>query len=184
MVGMKDIHGPMIVSFCFGGILLISLFVLCFLYKPTSEADGTAVALNLIVFVTGWATGWVAGTLVAPYDKDEAALFSKISKGIWAFLSGYLLAKVDPIFQSLHESRVIPLGEAALFRILLFSSVTIIVMLIVFFARNYANWHRDKDQKLGQAPPVVGAKHDKTRMMDVRKRWLASKRRAPGDRSA
>ena len=138
---MNDIPRPVLVSFGFGGILLITLFVLCFQFSSHPETYRGTVSLNIAIFVLGWASGWVSGTLVAPYDKDEVTLFSQISKGIWGFVSGYLLAKVDPIFEFFHNSGFLPLSELSLFRIIMYISVTVVIMLIVFFARKYGRWH-------------------------------------------
>jgi hypothetical protein len=68
----------LLVSFLFGGFLLLTLLALCFFFPPDEPDHGRTVVMNIGVFVAGWASGWVAGTLVAPYDKDEATLFSRI----------------------------------------------------------------------------------------------------------
>jgi hypothetical protein len=131
----------MLISFCFGALLLAALATLCFQFAPDQADHREVVALNLSVFVLGWASGWVAGTLVAPYNENEATLFSQISKGIWVFVSGYLLAKIDPLFGSLRDSGFFPLSNLSIFRMLMYLSVTIVVMLIVFLARKYGTWH-------------------------------------------
>jgi hypothetical protein len=141
---IKGTNPHLLVSLFFGAVLLSILFVLCFEFQVEGGNYGTNLSINLAIFVAGWATGWVAGTLVAPYDQGEATLFSQISKGIWAFISGYLLGKIDPIFSSLRESNVIPLSDLAMFRALLFVSVSTIVMMVVFFARKYGKWHLSK----------------------------------------
>jgi hypothetical protein len=138
---LKGFSPHLVASFAFGGILLLILFVLCFQFTPVQGDHGHTVSINIAIFAAGWASGWVAGTLVAPYDKDEATLFSQISRGIWAFISGYLLAKLDPIFGSLRESGVLPLTDLSAFRIIVYFTVAIIIMLIVFFARKYGKWH-------------------------------------------
>jgi hypothetical protein len=153
MVGHKAINKQVVISIGFGVILMGTLLALCFLFAPSGESHWQTVSMNLAVLVTGWASGWVAGTLVAPYDPGETRLFTQISKGMSAFASGFLVGKIDSIFSSLHESGVFPLSEYGQFRVLLYFSVTIIIMLIVFFARKYGNWHRD-----GQpAPDAAGA---------------------------
>ena len=146
---LRGIHPHLATSLGFAAVLLGVLFALCFEFGVDSESHEATAPLNLAVFVAGWATGWVAGTLVAPYDEGEATLFSRISKAIWAFASGYLLGKIDPLFSSLRESKVIPLSDLTMFRILLYLSVTVIVMLVVFFARKYGRWHVEQT---GQSP--------------------------------
>lgn len=131
------INRLVLISICNGAMLLFILAILCFLYVPSGDSYWRPASMNLTVFVAGWASGWFAGTLVAPYDEGEAGLFSKISKGIWAFVSGFLLAKIDPML----NASIFPLNEVVQFRVLLFLSVAVIVMLIVFFARKYGRWH-------------------------------------------
>jgi hypothetical protein len=143
---LKGVNSHLLVSLVIAALLLLILFVLCFQFASDQGDQGKTASINLAVFVAGWATGWVAGTLVAPYDKDEATLFSQISKGIWAFASGYLLGKIDPIFSSLRDSNIIPLSDISMFRVLLYLSVTTIVMLVVFLARKYGKWHVTEDQ--------------------------------------
>lgn len=137
----RRVNPQLLMSLAIASVLLLTLFVLCFQFDATMSGGQYVVPINLVVFVAGWATGWVAGTLVAPYDQNEATLFSRISKGIWAFASGYLLGKIDPLFSSLRPEIFLPFSELAMFRILLFVSVAIIVMLVVFFARKYGQWH-------------------------------------------
>ena len=138
---MKTINRPIIVSFLFGVLLLTTLFILCFKFAPAGENYELTVCFNILVFVAGWAVGWMGGTLFAPYDEKEAGLFSQVSKGIWGFLSGYIFAKMDKFINIMHESHVLPLDNLSGFRILLFMSVTIVILLIVFFARKYGDWH-------------------------------------------
>ena len=138
---LRGVNSHLLASLVFAAVLLLILFILCFQFEADSGSHGNTVAINLAVFVAGWATGWVAGTLVAPYDEGEVTLFSQISKGIWAFTSGYLLGKIDPLFSSLRDSKVIPLSDIAMFRVLLYLSVMVIIMLVVFFARKYGRWH-------------------------------------------
>lgn len=155
MAFLKGINRHLVGSLGFGVVLLLILFILCFQF-PAEQGDNRAtISINLTIFVAGWATGWVVGTLVAPYDEGEARLFSKISKVIWAFASGYLFGKIDPIFSSLRESKVIPLSDITTFRVILFLSVTIIVMMIVFLARKYGHWHLDATKGQGELPTAV-----------------------------
>ena len=138
---MRRVNPQLLMSLGIATVLLLTLFALCLQFGSGTDGERHAVPINLVVYIAGWATGWVAGTLVAPYDQNEATLFSRISKGIWAFASGYLLGKIDPLFSSLRPETFLPFSELATFRILLFVSVATIVMLVVFFARKYGQWH-------------------------------------------
>lgn len=139
--GIRKMERPIMISYAFAVILLISLFVLCFEFVPDDVDYRRTISLNIAIFVAGWACGWMAGTLFAPYDENESKLFSQVSKGIWGFVSGYILAKFDKVYGILKDSGVIPLDSLSGFRTILFISVLIIVLLVVFFARKYSHWH-------------------------------------------
>lgn len=125
------------ISIGFATVLLVVLFVLCLL-----EGDGAeSHYINVAVFVFAWAIGWLLGTLIAPYDAGESTMFARVSKAISAFASGYLLAKIDVLTKTLVDPDFImrPLPG---FRAMVFISVTAIVMIVVFFARKYSDWHK------------------------------------------
>jgi hypothetical protein len=139
----QRISKHLITSVGFAALLLTILFILCFQFSESGQAlsDTNPVVINLALFVGGWAFGWVLGTLVAPYDENEATLFSSISKAASAFVSGYLLAKIDPLVTYLLDPKA-GFSSLFVFRVILLISVTIIIMLVVFFARKYTDWHR------------------------------------------
>src|SRR4051794_34424531 len=62
---------------------------------PTEQLQGRT--LNYIVLMIGSITGWLLGILISPYGEDEKTQFSNYAKVVSAFISGYLLSKVDPI---------------------------------------------------------------------------------------
>ena len=125
------------ISLGFGTILMGSVFALCWMVGDT-PADHY---LNFAVYIAGWATGWAIGTFVAPYDGTETALFGRMAQAIGAFVSGFLLARLDGIGQRLTDPAFI-LQPVPGFRLLCFVSVTAVVAIIVYSARHYANWHR------------------------------------------
>jgi hypothetical protein len=132
------------ISVCFATILLGTFFTLCWLVGDTTESH----YMNLAIFVLGWAVGWLAGTLVAPYDPGETTLFMRLSKAISAFVSGYLVAKIDDLTKAVlaPEFLLQPLNG---FRAMMFFSVAIVVTIVVFFARRYSDWHKTSGSLLG-----------------------------------
>ena len=60
--------------------------------------DGIAVLGALL----GAALGRAVGILLAPYEEEEKR-FKALSKGIAGFLTGYVVGKIDPVFQLLVE---------------------------------------------------------------------------------
>jgi hypothetical protein len=54
--------------------------------------------LNILTCLFGGAAGWWAGILISP-DPTEQAQFSVFRKTLSAFLGGFVLAKIDLLFQ-------------------------------------------------------------------------------------
>ncbi len=125
------------ISVLFATVLLTSMFGLCWMIGET-PADHY---LNVAFFVCGWATGWAIGTFIAPYDGSETALFGRMAQAVGAFVSGFLLARLDALGKLLTDPEFI-LRPLPGFRLLTFCSVTIVITIVVFIARRYATWHR------------------------------------------
>lgn len=125
------------ISVLFATILLVTMFTLCWMVGDTPGDH----YINLAVFVCAWATGWALGTFIAPYDGAETALFGRLSQALGAFVSGFVLAKLNSLSKVLVDPEFI-LRPLPGFRVLTFFSVTIIVTIVVFIARHYATWHR------------------------------------------
>jgi hypothetical protein len=135
------------ISIAFATLMLLIVFGLCFVIG----GDAQSHYLNIAVFVFSWALGWLLGTMIAPYDSGEATLFSRVSKAVSAFASGYLLAKMDELTKSLFDPAFI-LQPVVGFRALEFASVTTIIMIVVFFARKYSDWHRLRGGSAAPSP--------------------------------
>ncbi len=134
-------------SIALATLLLAIVFALCWLIGSDAESH----YINVAVFVFSWALGWLLGTMIAPYDSGEATVFSRVSKAISAFLSGYLLAKIDGLTRELFDPGFI-LQPLPGFRALEFLSVTAIVMIVVFIARKYSDWHRSTGETVVPSP--------------------------------
>ena len=53
----KGMNSHLLTSLVFATILLLTLFVLCFQFTADPPDQSPTVAINLTVFVAGWATG-------------------------------------------------------------------------------------------------------------------------------
>jgi hypothetical protein len=98
--------------------------------------DGIATLSALV----GVALGWSAGILLAPYD-DEEKRFQKLSKSIAGFISGYLVAKSDRVFDLVTDkSAGGPLILDPYFARVIWMGVGCMAMagLTVFVARTYS----------------------------------------------
>lgn len=47
--------------------------------------------------IAGAALGWGTGLVLSPYDKTETSLFKGVGKLVYGLVTGYLVAKLDPI---------------------------------------------------------------------------------------
>src|SRR5437899_1585278 len=59
-------------------------------------------AMALLAALTGTASGWAVGILLAPYPEEQKR-FQRLSKGIAGFLTGYVAAKIDRVFDLLMD---------------------------------------------------------------------------------
>lgn len=53
--------------------------------------------LTILVGLGGVASGWLLGFLASPYERQEGQRFAKYASLISLFLSGYAIAKIDPV---------------------------------------------------------------------------------------
>ena len=59
--------------------------------------------------VFGAALGWAAGTLSSPYGKKEQHQFGSFGKVVSAFATGFLLSKIDRVFDLAISEKYQPL---------------------------------------------------------------------------
>jgi hypothetical protein len=58
--------------------------------------DPTDKVLNVLLCVAGGVFGWIAGMLITPRE-DERTDFSKVGGALMTFVTGFLLAKFEPL---------------------------------------------------------------------------------------
>jgi hypothetical protein len=100
--------------------------------------------LNGLLSILGALIGWALGMFFAPYTSDEASRFSTISQGISAFLSGYVVSKLDRFLEATMFTTTETAGTTVeapttvtWVRIGLFTCSVLLVMLTVFTNRAY-----------------------------------------------
>lgn len=71
---------------------LVTTLAYIFVFEGASRQGGLLLAAAF-----GATMGWVLGVLSTPYNSAEAKRLGGVSKVIYAAMSGYLLAKIDPI---------------------------------------------------------------------------------------
>jgi hypothetical protein len=97
--------------------------------------DEQAYLFNWLVILLGLVLGWGVGTLLSPFNPDEKENFSGMVKAISAFISGYILAKMDKFFEVIQSRDFFQ--ESTLERIILFLVAFFLSMIIVFINRTY-----------------------------------------------
>lgn len=105
-------------------------------YEIAPEATRSATyALTVAVLLTGGALGWVVGIFISPIRNEEEQ-FKTYGKAVAAGISGYVLAKIDPLLSSLlMEKTAFDIQNS--FRFLGFVVCFIVAMLGAFGWRRY-----------------------------------------------
>ena len=110
-------------------------FVVILVGLLISWRDGLA----LLVAVLGAVLGWAAGVLLAPY-KPEETRFKAICKGIVGFLTGYVVGKIDGVFDLLVDrsgGQPILMSPRFVRNLLMGLVCFLVATLWVFVARTY-----------------------------------------------
>ena len=63
-----------------------------------TPADVSPRQLKLVILISSDLVGWVIAMLTAPLSPEEPAIFSQSARSISTFVTGYLVAKIDRIF--------------------------------------------------------------------------------------
>ena len=93
---LMNSYAPVTVLFTNGFFLAILALVAvlsCHVASAVSSRD--AMWVNILVSLLGGLCGWLVGTGLAPYSQAEQQRFKDISVTVSAFLSGYVLSKLD-----------------------------------------------------------------------------------------
>jgi hypothetical protein len=92
---------------------------------------------NRLAAMLGALCGWIIGIAFAPFSYDEKVQFAAISSVVSAFLSGYVVSKVDRFV----EGVLFPVDEksrASWVRVGIFTAALLLVSVTVFVNRQYA----------------------------------------------
>ena len=119
------------VTFGAAAVLIATLVLLAFRIKEKEEDKW----LNLATIVLGLSVGWLLGIYAKPYGSEEAK-FKEIATAISAFLSGYLLAKIDGVIAKLFSPDQI-LKPVAGFRVIAGFSSLVLALIMTYVARAY-----------------------------------------------
>jgi hypothetical protein len=122
-----------------GVVAGIALIVLAYLIGP----DRNVYPVTYVICISGYILGWMVALISTPMNRNDESGISRFTKMAGTFLSGYLLSKLDKIFEWLfNPSQVFtPLIGV---RILLFICCFGLTFIMVFYYRRY-KWSVNSD---------------------------------------
>jgi len=119
-------------TFLTAGLLLVVLVILSFFIKKEDEDKW----INLAIIVLGLSIGWLFGMYISPYGEGEKQRFVEYATAVSAFVSGYLVAKLDGLITKLLSPEQV-LQPVAGFRVIAGFSTFILSMLVTYVVRAY-----------------------------------------------
>jgi xanthosine utilization system XapX-like protein len=124
------------IGFSFAGLCVFGIVYAALAMK--TPADLSPRQLNLVILISGGLVGWVVGMLITPVSPKEQAVFSETGKALSTFVMGYLVAKIDRIFDVAMKKDE---NANALFvgRLLMFVSMFALGVLATFVWRSYVH---------------------------------------------
>src|SRR5215212_2601636 len=118
------------IGYFLGFAVLSSLvYAICIFDRSSS------ISIRITVASLGGLVGWIAGIIVTPASSEKSQ-FKNISKTISVFLSGFILAKIDRLWdQGATKSGF--LTEVLVANLLFFGAFFSLGFILVFIGRKY-----------------------------------------------
>jgi xanthosine utilization system XapX-like protein len=124
------------IGFSFAALCVLGIIYAALAMK--TPADLSPRQLNLVILIAGGLVGWVVGMLITPVSPKEPAIFSETGKALSTFVAGYLVAKIDRIFD-IAMKRDESVNGLFVGRLLMFVSVFALGLLATFVWRSYVH---------------------------------------------
>lgn len=102
-----------------------------------AKGDAAKTSSNRLIAVIGAMCGWIIGVAFAPFSEAERSQFQAITSVVSAFLSGYVVSKLDRFL----EATLFPVNaqtQEAWARMGLFVATFLLAAITVFSNRLYA----------------------------------------------
>jgi hypothetical protein len=124
------------IGFSFAALCVIGIIYAAL--AMTTPAELSPRQLNLVILIAGGLVGWVVGMLITPVSPKDQVIFSETGKALSTFVAGYLVAKIDRIFDIAmrQDSNVNGLFVG---RLLMFVSMFALGVLATFVWRSYVH---------------------------------------------
>jgi ABC-type uncharacterized transport system permease subunit len=152
--------GPHPFSLLFTGLFAVLFGSLLAYLCVILGADRPAVGLNLLVALLGALSGWAVGMFFSPIDERDAQRLQFVGKTVGAFISGYLLGKIDPFLVEQMKRATESPSTINWIRVGLFGASALLGAVVVFVNRAYSTpSERERPQPTPSlAPPGLGAR--------------------------
>jgi hypothetical protein len=134
-----SVIGPVKIAtgFIFGvGAFIVTAVAAVELGGGGAASNSTSRWVNVLVLITATLLGWCGGILLTPHNSSEQKRFTEYGAAISTFLSGFVLAKVDRVFEDTFDDAGL-LSDTAIARTLIFASGFLLGGLFTFISRLY-----------------------------------------------
>jgi hypothetical protein len=118
-----------IIGYVLCGLVFFGLGWICFSSNGTPQ-------LNILFLFLGSSIGWILGILITPKSESETVRFSEYSKIISSFTTGFLLAKLEKIFEILVKEQS-DLSDVFVVRSIVLVVSFVLGLLCTFIWRSY-----------------------------------------------
>jgi hypothetical protein len=129
---MNEKTSVLVIASVISLIVAAALWFLCFRIVAT-PLDGY---LNLAVILASISFGWLLGTFVSPESDREQQSFMTYGKAVSAFVSGYLVSKLDKVIDRILSPEILAMPVAA-FRLAGSIAAIISALLVTYIVRAY-----------------------------------------------
>jgi|GraSoiStandDraft_55_1057291.scaffolds.fasta_scaffold35995_3 hypothetical protein len=124
--------GILLIALGIATFVSIILVILCFKMVVTPQ-DGY---LNLAIVLASVSLGCLLGTFISPESGSEQSRFSAYGKAVSAFVSGYLVSKLDKVVEMILSPQTLAVPIAS-FRLAASISAVISALLVTYIVRAY-----------------------------------------------
>jgi hypothetical protein len=124
------------IGFSFAALCVLGIIYAALATK--TPADMSPRQLNLVILIAGGLVGWIVGMLITPVSPKEQAVFSETGRALSIFVAGYLVAKLDRVFDIAMKQDG-NVNGLLVGRLLMFVSTFALGVLATFVWRSYVH---------------------------------------------
>ncbi len=130
--------GPHPLSLVFTGLFALLFGALLLYLCIALGTNRTSVGLNLLVALLGALSGWAVGMFFSPIDEKDARRLQFVGKTVGAFISGYLIGKIDPFLAEQVKRATETPADVPWVRVGLCAASALLGAVVVFVNRAYS----------------------------------------------